>query len=324
MKLISIIIPCFNVGKYIKRCYHSLTLQKNVESVEFIFVNDGSADDTLSILQDIKSKDNRVEVINQKNAGVSAARNAALEIAKGKYVYLLDGDDYLTENALYELEKVLLNFQPDLLISAYNICYNNEERFIKLPFEKGIYNKKDFFTCISYFPTTPQLVYRKDIIKNNNIYFNSDIKCGEVYAFTVNYLQYIDIIYILDKPTFNYFQRIDSATHKPNYNNDITIIKALHSIYDNGNNLINYGSFVVTAFRLMRSFTYSRYLKNPLDEKAIETLQIVLSDKIVEKCIKDTLYKPHRLVKERLMALYIYVTPKLLGMKFLNYLLSVR
>lgn len=321
MKKLSVIIPCYNMEKYIERCYRSLVEQKDADDVEFIFVNDGSNDNTLSILQDIKAKDSRVVVVSQNNAGVSVARNAALTIANGEYVYLLDGDDYLTKNALFEIKQVLNEFHPDILISAYNISKNNTERFISLPFEEGLYYKKDFFAKIPLFPTAPQLVYRMDVIKEQNIRFDSSIKCGEVYAFTINYIRYIDKIFVLNKPTFNYYQRTDSAIHNPNFQNDITVIKALSSIYHNGVELEGYGAFVITAFKLMCAFSYNKYLKYSSDVNAVATIEKVISSDIAKRCIKDTLLKRHKFLKERMIALYMYIMPKRMGFQFLHWII---
>lgn len=310
--------------RFVERCYHSLVMQRDAVDVEFIFVNDGSSDNTLSILREIKAKDNRVVIIDQNNAGVSVARNSALAIAKGEYVYLLDGDDYLTIDAIFEIKQVLEIFHPDLLISAYNISKNNTELYRPLPFDEGLYHKKEFFENIPFFPTAPQLVYRKNIIKNNNIHFNPTIKCGEVYDFTINYMKYIDRIYVLNKPTFNYFQRNESATHQPKLQNDITIVNALNSIYSNGAELANYGSFIVTAFKLMRCFSYTRYLKYSIDSKNIEFIENILSDTIVKRCIRDTIIKRHKSIKERIVAIYIYIMPKRLGFTILNWLINIR
>lgn len=319
---ISIIVPCYNTGKYIKRCYNSLLIQKDADDVEFIFVNDGSTDNTLSILQNIGREDHRIVVIDQKNAGVSAARNAALEIAKGEYVYLLDGDDYLTKDAIFEIKQILRYHKTDIVISAYNSSRNNKETFRPLPFKEGLYNINDFWTSISYFPTAPQLVYRMDIIKNENIRFDSSLKCGEVYAFTVKCMRYMDTIYVLNKPTFNYYQRTDSAVHAPNYSNDITVVNALSSIYKDGESLSNYSSFAITAFKLMCAFSYNKYLKYSTDFKAVETIEYILSHNIIKRCIKDVLLKPHKFTKERLMALYMLLMPKKYGFQLINMLLK--
>ena len=145
MKKLSIIIPCYNMERFVVRCYHSLAMQRDADDVEFIFVNDGSSDNTLSILREIKTKDKRVVIIDQNNAGVSVARNSALAIAKGEYVYLLDGDDYLTIDAIFEIKQLLRCCNHDIIMSAYNISKNNKEIFKPLPFSEGVYGIKDFW-----------------------------------------------------------------------------------------------------------------------------------------------------------------------------------
>ena len=83
---LSIIIPCYNVEEYIPKTLDSLSQLNNAENCEFIFINDGSTDNTLSHIQSFAKNDHRAIVINQSNQGVSAARNAALSIAKKEYI----------------------------------------------------------------------------------------------------------------------------------------------------------------------------------------------------------------------------------------------
>ena len=265
----SIIIPCYNVEEYVTRCYDSLASQKNANDVEFIFINDGSTDGTLSILLEIKSKDRRVIVIDQDNKGVSNARNRGLEIIRGQYVYLLDSDDYLPGDVIDTLKNIVNFHSPDVIIPAYNLSKNGNEKFVPLVINEDLYNKQDFFECIDYFPTANQLVYRSDIIKQHNVRFDESIKCGEVYTFTISFLKYVNNIYALNKPGFNYFQREDSATHAANYMNDRTVVNALVSIYSNGSDLTKYSSFIITAYLLMMGFTYSKYLKINYSKKEI-------------------------------------------------------
>ena len=91
---LSIIIPCYNVEEYIPKTLDSLSQLNNAENCEFIFINDGSTDNTLLHIQSFAKNDHRAIVINQSNQGVSAARNAALSIAKKEYILCLDGDDF--------------------------------------------------------------------------------------------------------------------------------------------------------------------------------------------------------------------------------------
>lgn len=317
MKKISIIVPCYNVEQYIWRCYKSFAHQKDAEDVELIFVNDGSTDNTLAILQEIKSLDNRVILLNQDNMGVSAARNTALNIVQGEYIYLLDADDYLAEDAIYMFKKIITEYSPDMIMTAYKIYKDGVDTLRKLPVKEGLYDKFTLFENISYFPTAPQLVYRSKYIKEQNLRFMPSIKCGEVYAFTVNYMQFAMNIYTTNIPTFYYFMRNDSAIHKPNYQNDQTIMYALDSIYENGGELTSYKAFHITAFRLFRTFAYTKFLKYSIENQMLSTIKEVLSNISVKKCIKDTAFKPHKMLKERLLALYICLMPKELGFRLL-------
>lgn len=97
MKKLSVIIPCYNAAKYIEKCIKSLIIQP-YDDLEFIFVNDASTDNTLSIIRKYAENDRRFIVINKtKNSGVSAARNDALRIATGEYCLLLDSDDWISQ-----------------------------------------------------------------------------------------------------------------------------------------------------------------------------------------------------------------------------------
>lgn len=311
--VLSIIIPCYNMEKYIERCYKSLSIQKDASDVEFVFVNDGSKDNTLNILRDLECKDSRVVIIDQDNAGVSVARNSALEVVQGDYIYLLDGDDYLSLDAIFEIKTILKKYYPDMILPAYNVAKNNVEKFRAIGLTDGLYDKYDLFKKISIFPSSPQLIYRADIIRNKSIRFNPSIKCGEVYDFTINYMQYIGNIYVLNFPIFNYFQRSDSAIHSINYQKDLTVITAVNSICKNGQDLIRYTSFVISVFKLLSSFTYTKYLKNYVDRQAVDVVKVVLSDKTVKFVIKRTAFKIHKSTKDRILALYLCILPKKTG-----------
>ena len=91
MKL-SIIIPVYNVEKYLPKCLDSI-LNQSFKDFEIICINDGSSDNSLKILEEYKDK--RIIIINKENAGSGVARNAGLEIAKGEYIFFVDGDDWL-------------------------------------------------------------------------------------------------------------------------------------------------------------------------------------------------------------------------------------
>lgn len=94
---VSFIIPCYNVEKYVEKCVYSIS-EQTVKDIEIILIDDGSPDKTGEILDRLSGTDSRIKVIHQKNAGVSAARNTGLEVAVGKYIVFVDGDDYLASD----------------------------------------------------------------------------------------------------------------------------------------------------------------------------------------------------------------------------------
>jgi len=98
---ISVIVPVYNVEAYLSECLESI-LQQSMTSIEVICVNDGSPDNSLSILNTFADKDNRVTVITQENQGVSVARNTALEVATGEFIYFMDSDDLLSDETAFE------------------------------------------------------------------------------------------------------------------------------------------------------------------------------------------------------------------------------
>ena len=316
--MISVIIPCYNMELYVERCYNSLKNQRNAENVEFIFINDGSKDDTLRILDEITAGDSRSKIISQDNSGVSSARNRGLEAATGEYVFLVDGDDYLPEDTIDTLIKVIENHHPDLIMPAFFKSYESGDSYFSLPVSDGLYSKEDFFRKVKSFPTIPQNLYKTQIIKQFGVKFNTNIKCGEVYSFTVDFLSHAKKIYALNTPCYNYFQRADSATHKPNYKNDLSAITAVEEIYANSGKLKHFSSFDITAFKIALSFTYNKYIKFEHDEAALEVIDKLLSNQCVKTCISKVLLKPHFCIKEKFLALYISIMPKLWGFKILN------
>jgi glycosyltransferase involved in cell wall biosynthesis len=99
---VSVIVPFYNVEKYLSKCLDSV-INQTLKEIEIICINDGSTDTSLKIALDCAEKDSRIRVISQNNRGVSVARNVGIHIATGEYVYYLDGDDYLELDALEEL-----------------------------------------------------------------------------------------------------------------------------------------------------------------------------------------------------------------------------
>ena len=113
--LVSIVIPIYNTGAYLRRCLDSIVGQ-GLEGVELILVDDGSVDESPAICDEYAAAHADIRVLHQENQGVSAARNAGLELVRGDYVWFCDSDDRLLPGALDRLRALLLDAEPDLAI----------------------------------------------------------------------------------------------------------------------------------------------------------------------------------------------------------------
>lgn len=104
--LVSIVIPCYNQASYLEKTIQSV-LKSDYKAIEIIIVNDGSTDTSLDLAKKLSSQNSRIQVLDQRNAGVAAARNHGITAAKGKYILPLDGDDLISENYIAEAVQVL-------------------------------------------------------------------------------------------------------------------------------------------------------------------------------------------------------------------------
>ena len=114
MPEISIIIPVYNVEKYIERCVNSL-LNQTFQNIEIILINDSSTDSSLEICNKLAEKDSRIKVIHKENEGAGMARNAALKIATGKYIGFVDSDDFVAPDMFKELYEKAEKYNSDLI-----------------------------------------------------------------------------------------------------------------------------------------------------------------------------------------------------------------
>ncbi|MBR1795985.1 glycosyltransferase [Candidatus Saccharibacteria bacterium] len=118
--LISIILPIYNVESYLSRCLDSVITQ-DYQNLEIILVNDGSTDNSLQICQEYQAKDPRIKLINQSNAGLSAARNKGISVAKGEFISFIDSDDYVESNYISHLYHLIEKDGSDFSAVKHNI-----------------------------------------------------------------------------------------------------------------------------------------------------------------------------------------------------------
>lgn len=143
---VSVIIPVFNVEKYLEECLDSI-LAQTLKEIEIICVNDGSVDHSLQILKKYERFDDRIIVLDQVNSGQSVARNKALEYASGKYVYFMDSDDLVVSRMLEETWEICERDNLDVLFFSGTSFYENSDleekhkNFVNTYYRKGNYEK---------------------------------------------------------------------------------------------------------------------------------------------------------------------------------------
>lgn len=129
MVKISVIIPVYNVEKYLKECLESV-INQTFRDIEIICVNDGSTDKSLEILEEYEKKDSRINIISQINQGIGSARNTGINHAKGEYIYFADSDDYLNLTAFEQLNNKYLNKNPDFVMFKVENFYEETKEII--------------------------------------------------------------------------------------------------------------------------------------------------------------------------------------------------
>ena len=154
-KLVSIIIPVYNVYQYLEKCLETVTSQ-TYKNIEVILVDDGSSDGSGAICDEYAERDERIKVIHKQNGGVSSARNAALEIVKGDFVCFVDADDYVIEEMIERLVNEIkkgydivqcgyMLLYGESVISAKTLIHCRDEYVGKTEILKAFFEEKIIF-----------------------------------------------------------------------------------------------------------------------------------------------------------------------------------
>ena len=216
--MISIIIPIYNVEKYLSKCIESLVGQ-TYKDIEIILINDGSPDHCLSICEQYSKKDNRIIVIDQENKGVSAARNAGLKMAKGEYIGFVDPDDWIAPEMYESMHSAMKETNADLCICGYD--YYDEHGKVD---ENRRYNtkenetitQKDVIYRFSDMPPTIRHGVVNKLFKNellNGQMFKEGLHSSEDVFFLNEYVQKIQNAVVVHQPYYKNLVRQGSATH---------------------------------------------------------------------------------------------------------------
>lgn len=221
-ELVSVIVPIYGVELYLNQCVESI-IKQSYEHLQIILVNDGSKDNCKSICEYYASIDARIEVIDKKNGGLVNARKSGLEIANGKFVTFVDGDDWVGEDFILNLITPAVLYNSDLTVSGHIRELFGKETFIKPKLNEGYVSNevlKNFILPISIYNGVffqhgiSTYVWNKLFKKEKLKYFLSiideNIVMGEDAALTYPYLFNCNDIYITHDCDYYYRQRPNS------------------------------------------------------------------------------------------------------------------
>lgn len=221
---ISVIVPVYNVENYIEKCLDSI-LSQNFDSYEIIVVNDGSTDNSLEILKKYqKNNFNKIVLIDQENGGQGSARNNALKIARGKYIFYVDSDDWIEYNTLKTLYDIISEDKADIIIFGNNVV-DIEGNILSVEDPK-IY-QDDKLNLLFGKMAIWNKMYKKKVLKD--IVFREKLFYEDL-DFTSKIILSNYKICFTNKILYNYLERPGSTMNNANITKNLEIIDALENL----------------------------------------------------------------------------------------------
>ncbi|WP_282629579.1 glycosyltransferase family 2 protein [Empedobacter sedimenti] len=239
MCFLSIIVPVYNVEKYIEKCILSI-IDQSFQDFELILVNDGSKDNSIQIAEKLLINREQVGILHQENKGQSVARNLGLQKAKGKYIFFIDSDDFLLSNDDLKLlvKHIENNNFPDLVLHEETRIYNNEV----IHYENNINDTKsirsgDFIKDLrvlifnELFVASPwDKIIKREILLNNQLFFPEGLKSEDM-IWTSNLIPFICNYSCFERSIYGYRKNVsDSITKSINEQHLMDIVFMLKGV----------------------------------------------------------------------------------------------
>ncbi len=223
-ELISIIIPVYNVERYLEKCLNSV-LEQTYQNIEIILVNDGSTDNSLKICEGYSEKDKRVHIVQQRNAGLSAARNVGIKNAKGKYFMFIDSDDWIDKNMVKSLYNSLKKFNVKLACCG-KVVYESENTFYKRGLlEDQILDIKDIIRLSAFDKDVGIAAWGK--MYDREIFNNLKFPEGEIHedvAIMYRIFDKCQRVFVLGNSYYYYYRFNGTGISKSEYSNKFDIV----------------------------------------------------------------------------------------------------
>ena len=318
-RMVSVIIPAYNVEQYVERCVYSVTKQ-TYRNLEIILVDDGSTDCTGIICDKLAKEDNRISVIHKTNGGLSDARNAGIDVSRGEYISFVDSDDYIASDMLEHMMNAMCKTDISMVVvgfwkqsgDAREYCGPNTERVVSS--EEAL---KDIYIGHEIYPASWNKLYRRALFNNNRFAVGMINEDSEIIT---KLLVECKRVALVSKPLYIYMIREGSITQSSFSSKDYNGIKAYRTAVDvckkRKKSLLPYARYYET------SRIYNTYIELVTsDERMIKyrfLLRVNLFVRTIACLLSTGLWKQFRI------EMMIYLLSSLIGYPATQRILSSR
>lgn len=252
-EIVSVIIPVYNAGKYLRPCIDSV-LNQSYKDVEVILVNDGSKDDSLEICKEYEKKYSNIHVLNQENKGVSAARKQGVDVALGEWICFVDADDTIPQDSIKKL--FAKKDGADIVVGV--VSFEGPSTWPYKPLNKKI-NGKQFasYLILKKIHSGPVAkLYKRALFSKESFSFPRTITCGEDFLMNLDLSNRIETAILTDDFVYNYIYREGSASVNSPFSKLSYVRKFNRLVYQKVRPIQNQLFFVFFFSIIRRYFLY--------------------------------------------------------------------
>ena len=273
--MVSIIVPVYNKEKYLRDCVDSI-LQQTYKDFELILVDDGSKDSSWNIIKEYANKDKRVVPVHQENAGVSAARNAGLDRAQGKWICFVDADDYLPKDGIQILVEHGEKSNADI-VNANATRVEDDKQFKIFNFNNEIV-KGNIYPRLVHFAPWAQL-FKRSIIEEHHLRYVKGLAYSEDNVFILYYSLYASSIEFVNDSVYNYRINSDSAIQNKDYKKvAYHQMWAAHEVYKLKDKESSLRNFIINRTKILISSSINAYVYRAINVLKINDIIRLYSD----------------------------------------------
>lgn len=292
-KFFSIVIPCYNVAKYVEQCVESILCQ-TYDDYEIILINDGSTDNTGILLDEKYGENEKINIIHQKNGGLSNARNSGIKVADGEYLIFIDSDDYWNDkNALEKIKKYIDKYSNDIVVIGNTKFYENKEQ----TYEKNKINYAnqgiEYLIKTNYFKACAwDKIVKSELIKKTNNYFPEGLFSEDI-IWCANLLKNTKNIGCLEENFYMYRQREGSITKSVKEKNILDMIQMIEKSKTKDDDIVN--SFLAYEYSVALGLISTKNVRKKITKET--KIKLFSMNDILNYHISDKVKKVYKLKK---------------------------